>query len=210
MDARPRRARALVGGALLLVLALLSARMLLGARGELAEAGAAHAQGDREGEVRHLRRAFAYYLPGNPWLRRAHDQLLALAREAERRGERAAALTASLELRGAILSLRGLSRPFAGTLPELDARIARLLGSEDGARGPSVERLRTRLAAPPEPDRLWAGLGLLGFLAWTAGGFLLCAFAIRADASLDRRRLWPLLVVVLGGQLLFWAGMARA
>jgi hypothetical protein len=210
MDARPRRARALVGGALLLVLAVLSGRMLLGARGELALAAAARAQGDRDGELRHLRRAFAYYLPANPWLRRAHDQLLALSREADRQGERATALTASLELRGAILGLRGLNRPFAGTLPELDARIARLLGSEGGVRGPSVERLRERLGRPPEPDPLWAGLGLLGFGAWTAAAFLLCAFAIHADASLERRRFWPLLLVVLGGQLLFWAGMARA
>ncbi len=204
------RSRAVVGGALLLVLALLALRMLLGARAELATAHAARARGDLAGEQRHLRRAFAYYLPANPWLRRAHDELLALAREADRRGERERSLAASLELRSAILSLRGLTRPYAATLPELEERIARLLVREAGASAPPVARLRARLAHPPEPDPLWAGLGLLGFLGWTGAAILLCLRGLRADASLVRRRFWPLLAIVLVGQLLFWAGMARA
>jgi hypothetical protein len=202
--------RAVIAGVLLLLGALLVGRMLLGARGELGEARAARARGDRASETRHLRRAFAYYLPGNPWLRRAHDDLLALARAAEQRGEREAALHACLELRSAILSLRGISRPYTGTLPELDGRIARLMRAQPGSRGPTEAALRERLARPPEPDPLWAGLGLLGFLGWTAGGFLLCAFGLRADTTRVGRRFWPLLGVVLAGQLLFWAGMARA
>ena len=46
-------------------------RMLLGARGELQRAEQRAAAGDAQATCLHLRRALAYYAPGNPWAHRA-------------------------------------------------------------------------------------------------------------------------------------------
>ncbi len=213
---RGRRARAaIVVGAALLCAAALSGRMLLGARGELAAATAAAGRGDHDGEVRHLRRAMACYLPGSPWVRRAHDGLLLAAAAAEARGERAAALGALHELRSAILALRGLTRPYAETLPGLSRRIAALSARDPEAaaalRTPAgAEALRARLDQPPEPRPLWAGLALVGFLGWVGGAALLLARGLRPDGSRVRGRFALLCGVVALGLALFGVGLALA
>lgn len=186
-----RGGQLVLAGALLLV-AGLTARMLLGARAEVQRAAAAHARDDGQARVRHLRRAIAYYLPGNPWVRTAHDELLRLARGGDREAAR--------ELRSAILGLRGLLRPYAGTLPELNRAIA----------GPGGTPALVRLEHPPEPHPGWAALGLVGFVLWVSGAFLMLARGLRADASIVRRRFWPLCGCVLLGLGLFCLGMAAA
>jgi hypothetical protein len=209
----PRRARArtLLIAALLLIVAALAARMLLGARAEL---GRAEAAADDE-RVRHLRRAMAYYLPGNPWVRAAHDRLLATARRQRAGGQSAQALASYHVLRSAVLQLRGLTRPYAGSLPEVNRAIAALTSARPDAaaalRGKAGrDKLLRRLEAPPEPHPGWAGLGLFGFLLWVGGACWLLARGLRADASLVRRRFWPLLGLVALGFALFCVGMALA
>ena len=202
----------LVLAGVLLVLAALVGRMLFGAQREVARAALA---GDLEGRTRHLRRAMAYYLPGNPWVRQAHDELLALARRADRLGNRPQALAAYRELRSAILALRGLSRPFAATLPEVNRAIARLSSADPravpGLRGAAGrEALLRRLEHPPAPARGWTVLGLGGFGLWVLGGALLLLRGLRPDLSLVRRRFWPLLALVALGLLLFGVGLANA
>jgi hypothetical protein len=203
MARRARGAAALVLAGVLLLLAGLGARMLLAARQELWRAAAAASRGDAEGQRRHLRRAMAHYLPGNPWVRRARDRLLHLARQAEARGRAREALLAWRELRGAILRLRGLTRPFAATLPEANARIAAL--SAGGA-----PRVLRRLERPPDPHPGWAGLGLVGLALWVGGALLLLYRGLRPDASVVARRFWPLLLVVALGLSLFGLGMGLA
>jgi len=210
-----RRAAALLAGGLLSVLALLCGRMLLGARAELAQADAARGRGDDAARVRHLRRAMASYLPGSPFVRQAHLALLGEARRAEAMGAPGRALEILHELRSAILALRGLTHPFEASLPEINRAIARLSAGEPEAaaalRGPSgAEALLRRLERPPEPDRLWAGLGLCGFLGYGGGGLLLFLHGLRPDASRVRRRFWPLLALVLVGLFLFGLGMGLA
>jgi len=213
-----RRARGggalLAGGTALLLLGLV-ARMLLGARAEMHHAAAAATRGDQRAEVQHFRRAMAYYLPGNPWVRRAHDALLQVGIRAMDRGQNEIAADALEQLRSAILSLRGISRPFSRTLPEVNRRLAALRSHEPQAapalRTPEGERrLLLRLEHPPEPEPLWAGLGLAGFLVWVASAFLLLYRGIRPDAALVRRRFWPLLGIMVGGMALFCLGMAWA
>jgi hypothetical protein len=131
--------------AVLLLLAGLAARMLLGARLEVQRARAAADKRDTEARLRHLRRAMAYYLPGNPWVREAHDRLLLAARDARARGDHAAALDAYRELRSAILRLRGSTRPYAETLPEVNRSIAALTSARAGAAPPA----RGTADAPP-------------------------------------------------------------
>ena len=212
---RPRRRwMPLLAGGVLLVCAALAARMLLGAHAELVEAGRAAASADRPAEIVHLRRAMAYYLPGNPYVKRARDLLLERARLAEERGDRATAQDALTQLRSAILALRGLTRPYQETLPEVDRRLAALMASAPDA----AARLRTpagraaleqRLAHPPEPHPAFAALALVGFLGWVGGGFALIARGLSADAA-PRRAFWPILGLVVVALGVFCLGLALA
>jgi len=195
----------LVLAAVLLVLAALTARMLLSAREELALARGAS---DLTGRVVHLRRAMAHYLPGNPYVRRAHNELLQLARRTEVAGQRAPALEAYRELRSAILALRGITSPYAETLPEVNRAIVRL--QDSGASVALRQADLARLQHPPRPEPLWTAVGLLGFVLWVAGGALLALQGLRPDLTLVPRRFWPLLALVLVGLVLFGVGMGRA
>ena len=205
------RARTLLIAALLLIVAALAARMLLGARAELTRAAAAKSA---EVRVRHLRRAMAYYLPGNPWVRSAHDRLLAAARKQRAAGQREQALRSYHELRSAILQLRGLTRPYAATLPEVNEAIATLAAAHPEA-APALrskagqDKLLRRLEAPPEPSPGWAALGLLGLVLWVGGAAWLLARGLRADAA-RTRRFWPLVGLVALGLCLFCVGMGLA
>ena len=196
----------LVLAAVLLVLAALTARMLLSAREELALARGAS---DFTGRVVHLRRAMAHYLPGNPYVRRAHDQLLELARRLDREARsRKQALEAYRELRSAILALRGVTSPYGETLPEVNRAIVRL--QDSGASVALRQADLARLQHPPRPEPLWTAVGLLGFVLWVAGGALLALQGLRPDLTLVPRRFWPLLALVLVGLVLFGVGMGRA
>ncbi len=190
----------------LLAAAALSARMLLGARQELARADQAAAGKDGEAELRHLRRAMAYYLPGSPWVRAAHDRLLRRGQAARARGDRAAALLAFGELRGAILRLRGPGQPYGATLPQLDRAIAELSAPAGPARAARLARLRH----PEAPRPGWALLGVLGFLVWVGGAFGLLFCGLRPDARPADRRFWVLLGVVAAGVVLFVLGLGNA
>jgi hypothetical protein len=157
----------------------------------------------------------AYYLPANPYVRRAEQALFQEAKQAEAQGEPDRALKILHELRSAILSLRGLTRPFAEDLPEINRRIAALSAASPHAavrlKGLSGgERLRQRLDHPPEPDPLWTAVGLLGFVFYGGGGLLLFFCGLRPDASRVQRRFGPLLALVLVGLALFALGMAWA
>ena len=186
--------------------------MLLGARRELTAARVAAASGDSQGQALHLRRAMAYYLPGNPWVTEAHHQLRELARQAQVRGERARALRHWRELRGAVLRLRGLWRPYSDSLSEANRNIAALSqkGYAYGVRSADRARLLERLESPPEPRPLWTLVALFGFCLWVGGAMLLLFRGLRPDASVIWRRTWPLALVVALGFALFCAGLSLA
>ncbi len=214
----PRLCRALLlllAGAILLGAGLIS-RMLFGARQEIRAALAAAARGDDAAQLRYLRRAMAYYLPGNPGVRRARDLLLQAAQQAEAHGNAALALDALWQLRSAILSLRGLTQPYASTLPEVNRRIADLTAREAANSPrhlafPGRSQLLHRLENPPQPHPGWAALGLLGFLIWISGVFLGLGYGVRPDASLRKGwRFWPLAGLAATGATLFCLGMAYA
>lgn len=205
------RGGSLIVAAVLLVLAGLTARMLLGARQELRRAAVAAKKHDTEARVRHLRRAMAYYLPGNPWVSQAHSRLLSLARETEAAGQPTAALAQYRELRSAILSLRGLTRPYSDSLPLINRRIALLATPVGGGADKALaDKALKRLQAPPEPHPGWALLGVLGFCCWTLGAFAMLIFGLRRDAGLVSRHFWPLLGLVVAGLGLFGLGLGMA
>ncbi len=196
------RGGTLVLAGVLLTLAALSARMLLLAHEELGVARAAAAAGDAEAQARHLRRAMAHYLPGNPWVSAAAGELAALARAQEAGGDRDAALQSWRELRTAALVLRtGWMQPLSTELSEANDRIAALNG---GAVS------RARLGAPRDPSTGWVVVALAGLGVWLAGAVLLLLRGLKSDLTLVRRRFWPLLGVVATGWVLFALGLGLA
>jgi hypothetical protein len=213
--ARWRRRAALLLAALLLPVAVVAARMLLGARAQLVAAAAAALRGDHLAELRHLRRSMAYYVPGNPYVQRARDGLLAAAAAAEARRDAAGAVRALLELRSAVLALRGLHCPYAEVLPEVNRRLAALLPELPDA-APALRdaagrfELARRLERPPEPSALWTALALLGFLGWVGGAATLLLHGLRPDAALVARRFWPLAGFVAASFSIFCLALARA
>lgn len=204
--------KTLILAGVLLLAAGLCARMLLGARREVTAAQEAAARGDARGQVLHLRRAMAYYLPGNPWVAQAHDRLRDLARQAQSQGQGASALARWRELRGAVLRLRGITHPYSGSLVEANRAIAALSkrGHAFGVGSARRARLLARLGSPPAPHPVWVLVALAGFCTWVGGAVLLLFRGLRPDASVIWQRLWPLALVVGAGFALFYAGLSLA
>lgn len=201
--------------ALGLVVALLSGRMLLGARQELRRARAAAARADGDGARLHLRRGLAYYLPGNPWVEQAAAALQQQAEREQSAGRSTAALESWRTLRGALLALRGAYQPFAERLPAIDERIATLTAAQAEAapawRGAAGRRrLQARLARPRDPRPGWVVVALLGFALWTGGGLALLLVGLTPRLEWVPRRARRLLLAVALGLTLFCAGLALA
>jgi len=190
-------------------------RMLVGAYRETALAAALRDKGDAHGRRLHLRRAMAYYFPGNPWVRDARDQLLLLAQQQERAGDRTAALQTWRTLRGALLSLRAINQPMGEVLPRVNERIAALsvaasLASEALRRDGGKASFLARLAAPPDPHPLWTLVGLLGFIVWTGSGYALVFRGLTATGGLKNASFTRWGLAVLAGLGLFALGLGLA
>ena len=216
MSAR-RRQIVLWASSVALLCALLEARMLLGARSELARARIAIRAGQQSTADRHLRRTLAYYAPFNPWLEPACAALWRRGLAAEEAGDPRLALRRLHALRGALLALRGsgggLRRRW---LSRINQRVATLSAAAPGAalglRSASgrVEILR-RLERPPEPNPVLTALGLGGLLLWLGAViFLLFAALDRHLRVASPRRCRWALGVALGAVLVFFGAMAYA
>ena len=212
---RRRRSAAVVFAVIALLLALLVARMLLGAREQLALANAATKRNDQTAVDRHLRRALAYYLPINPWLETAALRLRARAKDASQKGSPALALARWRSLRSALLALRSIRQPHATLLREANTAIASLVASSPKAapllRTPRGRRtFAHRLAQPPAPHPAFTLLALIGFVTWTSSALVLCAKGLTKELRLLPRRAAPLAVGVVLGFGTFVLGLALA
>ncbi|MCB9614805.1 MAG: hypothetical protein H6721_05170 [Sandaracinus sp.] len=180
------RAVALAGA----LLAVLVARVLVGAHGELRRGDALRMDDDLDAAIVHYRRAAKWYAPGNPWSTEALEALRTLGATAEAEGETERALSAWRGVRGAILSTRSFYVPHPERLAEADAHLADLMASLPPPpidADKSVEQRRAEhlalLRDVPRPHLGWTLLALLGFAAWVGGAFL---FASRAFDEHDR------------------------
>lgn len=198
--------------------AALVGRMFYGARGELGRAEQAASRGDLALERVHLRRALAYYFPGNPWVERATRRLLQRAEEAEVAGRPRRALRIWRELRGAILALRGVGQPLSEPLARANRRIAALrpMVTGDQRRSPSEDAAAQRAAQlrrlqhPEAPDRGWTAAAVVGFVLLVIGLLLFNFYGLSVDLRLLARRAWPLLALTGLGLALFLGGLANA
>jgi hypothetical protein len=198
-----------------LVVCVLCGRMLLGARAELQRAELAVAADDARGARTHLRRALAYYLPGNPWHERAAATLARLAQAAEAKGQPMEALEHWRALRGAILRLRGLTRPLSAYLPRANRRIAALSARHPEAatalrQSSGQARHLRRLEQPEEPDPAWTATSLVGFVLFLGAAFALMLTGLDRRMRPQRARFWPLLLLTVVALGLLCVGLASA
>jgi len=194
-------------GLFALALAIVSVRVVWSSRGEWKQAQSS--TGDEQ--VAHLGRAARLYAPGNPYSRRALDELARLGRSASGAAE---GLAAWREARSAILATRSFYTPRRELLDEANARIAALMAAaEDPARGSAAERRAwhaARLAQDDAPSVGWSLIALLGLGAWigSAVGFFLRAVDERDKLRPRAAVSWALGVGV--GLVLFFLGLSRA
>ncbi len=191
--------------AVVFVLGVVWARAWTSARAELEAGRAAQAAGDHRASIERLQFALRWYTPGASAPVEAADALLAIAEEAELRGDRDLALAALRRLRGGMRAVRSVYSPFAQRMASVDDRIAALTADAQLALGQPTIRGRDRaqlvadhralLALDPTPSPGWSLLVVLGFGGWVAGGFLTLFRGLDADGR------------VRGAAFLRWGGL---
>ena len=185
-----------------LIGAVLSARVILEGESEASASDAAFDRGDLRASLDHARRSATLYAPGAPHVERAYQRLTALALGAESAGQPKIAFLAWQAVRSAALESRHFWLPRAQELERANQNLARLEalapGTEDSQRPQSQSRALTRLNADDAPDPLWIAVLGLGFLLSLSG---LGVFAARGldragKVSLPRARLGFLLFAI--------------
>ncbi len=196
---------------------VLSVKVLVSSRAELAEADRAASAGELEIAVTHYRRAARWYLPIQPYADRALERLMEIGAEAERDGDRALALAGYRSVRAALMSSRSLWIPDAERLHVADERIAALMASGDVpaldahlSEAARAEAYLEMLETDRDPVTGWALLALLGFLLWGAGAYGVFTRALDQDdrfVDVELRKWGTAFVVGMG---LFVLGLALA
>jgi hypothetical protein len=181
---------------------LISARVVISARAELAEGERLLCAHERDAAIVHLRRAARWYAPFSPYHVRALEQLREIGREAEAAGEAERALLAFRALRGAILATRSSYVPERARLEAANRRIALLMskqpapGMDAGKSEKQLYEEHLALLTPiPGPDVFWSCVLLLGFVCWVGSAF---ALSIR---GIDDEERW------VARELKRWGGM---
>ncbi|NMC68439.1 MAG: hypothetical protein GYA57_00050 [Myxococcales bacterium] len=171
----------------------------------------------REAIVRY-REAALWYLPGNPYGRRAVERLLLIGQRGEQDADDDLALYAYRAARSAIQATRtfavadpdGLSRADRG-IARVSARLERpAAGAEPATPAERERRHRARLAEADDPDPWYSLLAGAGVALWIAGAFV---FVLRGLDERCRLRLGPAVragLVVAVGVAAWLAGLALA
>lgn len=210
---RAARALSLVGA----FLALVTLRVVVASRSELAEGDRLRAAGELDAAVVHYRRAARWYAPASPYVSRALDRMAAIGRRAEAEGDADLALVTERAIRAAILSTRSFYTPHRERLDAANRRIATLVAALPAPAvdaGKSEAEIREAhlalLQAPIGPALGGTLLLLVGFFAWVAGAFLLAARGFDEEDRLVRSEAGRWGALVAGGFLLFVVGLALA
>lgn len=196
---------------------VVTVRVVVASRGELAAGDALVLRGELGQAVAHYRRAARWYAPLSPYPVRALESLELIAERAEAEGDTAGALSAWRAIRAAILATRSFYIPHEDRLAAADRRIAALMAA--GPPPPIDAELTQRereaeyfelLERPLGPSIPWSIAALAGFVAWAGAAF---AFSHRAIDSGDglvpkEARRWAAVWAL--GFALFCVGLAFA
>jgi len=134
---------------------------------------------DEDAAIERLSHSARWYLPGSSRVRQALDELLALGRRAEARGDVETALAAYREVRRSIRAVRSLWIPNVDLQPVADERIAHLMaGQSDRSRAGEAAPFEARkaehlalLVRDDAPDAGWSLLVVLAFFGWVGAAF---------------------------------------
>jgi hypothetical protein len=151
-----------------LVLAGLTAKVVVEGEAALAKSDAAFDRGDLRESVLYARRAALLYAPGAPHVGAAYARLGAIAVGAEATGQGEVARQAWGAVRGAALETRHLWTPRGADLARANANLARL-ASGAGSASPERERMARILARDDAPRAGWVLVLGAGFGSFAAG-----------------------------------------
>lgn len=160
---------------------LLLGRVIWSSHEEVELGRAAYERGEREEAVFHLKHAAHWYLPGNPYVSEALEELRQIARQAEMEGQSELALAAYRAIRTSSLGSRSFFTPHSSQLEEANQRIAHLLARQSAAPMDSSKTVAQRreihealLSRVEEPSHFWSIVSSLGFIVWilAAIGFI--------------------------------------
>lgn len=206
-----------VVGVVLVMILVLSVKVLVSSRAELADADRASSAGELETAVTHYRRAARWYLPIQPYADRALERLMEIGAQAETDDDSALALASYRSVRAALMSSRSLWIPDRDMLHRADEHIASLMARSDvpalDAHLSEEARAETYLAmleTDRDPAAGWALLALLGFALWILGAYGVFTRALdQDDRFIDGElRRWGTAFVV--GMGLFVLGLSLA
>ncbi len=166
--------------------------------------------------VLHYERAIRWYLPGNPYVGRAAQQLWQLGEAARDTGDTELALFAFRGLRASAYATRSFYQPLPRRIDAAEAEIAELMVADTAAAWPDQglapeqrhQLVLENLQRNDDPSTPWVIALELGFLAWLGGGF---ALAWRMGRRRKKpRTTWILVGSAVSGYLLWILGMWKA
>jgi hypothetical protein len=183
-----------------LMLAALTARMIVEGEGELRTSDAAFDRGDLADATLHARRAATLYAPGAPHVAAAFERMRAIAMGAESQGDVNMALRAWGSIRGAALETRHFVVPHAAELTLANANLARLAASSPGGERQKATQLLARDETPRAP---WVVVLGLGFSLFASGLVLAARRGVSPSGEISRKALAVAGLLALFG-VAFW------
>lgn len=191
---------------LVTLLGLLSLRVVLAGEAAIARGTEALEAGQLDRAIAESEIAASWYAPGAPHVRVAYARLAAIADEAERRRQRATALSAHRALVAASEQTRWLVAPHAGEAQRAREAIARLEATgprselQASEPAPSIEAEQlSAMARELGPRRGYAVLLVASFVCALTGLALLLGRALDETGRVDRARARvPVLLAALG------------
>jgi hypothetical protein len=183
-----------------LMLAALTARMIVEGEAELRTSDAAFDRGDLADATLHARRAATLFAPGAPHVTAAFERMRAIAMGAESQGDVNMALRAWGSIRGAALETRHFVVPHAAELTLANANLARLTASSPGGERQKATHLLSRDETPRAP---WVVVLGLGFSLFASGLVLAARKGIAPTGEISRKALALAGLLALFG-VAFW------
>ena len=193
---------------LVLLLAALTARVVLEGEAELRKSDAAFDRGDLREAVLYARRSAVLYAPGAPHVAAAYARLAAVALGAEATNQVDVARLAWGAVRGAALETRHFWTPREADLARANASLARL-SSADGALA-DRSRMTRALARDDAPRAPWILVLGLGFGLFAAGLLLSSVRGVSATGQISAKGLLVSLLVMLLGVACWTLSVYRA
>jgi len=183
-----------------LVLAALTARMIVEGEAELKSSDAAFDRGDLPEAILHARRAATFYAPGAPHVVAAFERLRAIALGAEGAGDAAMARRAWGAVRSAAIEVRHVLSPFEPELGVANENLARLNAAAAGTDRQTAMKPLARDDAPRAPWVLVLGLG---FGLFSASLVVAARRGIAPTGEISRKALFLAGLLALFG-VAFW------